>query len=130
MNRSSDRILTTHSGSLIRNVPIIEAMRDRVLGKPQNDEEFQQTITDGIAEVVSEQVDAGVDIPNDGEFARRDFRTYIGERIEGLERVQLKPGENPFDEFRGPKGEWEQFPGFYSATTDTRSSSGFRPRWT
>ncbi len=115
MNGSTDRILTTHSGSLVRTLALIEAMRDRTLGKPMDEEKFQETVTSGIAEVVRRQAEAGVDIPNDGEYSRHDFRTYIGERIVGLERYEIKKGEeNPFDGFRGPKGEWEQFPGFYS----------------
>jgi 5-methyltetrahydropteroyltriglutamate--homocysteine methyltransferase len=115
MNRSTDRILTTHAGSLVRTLEIIELMKARTLGKPVTDEEFQETVASGVADVVRRQVEAGVDIPNDGEYGRRDFRVYIGERIEGLERVQLKPGEtNPFDSFRGPKGEWDQFPSFYA----------------
>jgi len=115
MNRSTDRILTTHSGSLVRTLALIEAMKTRTLGKPIDENEFQETVTAGIAEVVRRQVEAGVDVPNDGEYPRRDFRTYIGERIVGLERVRLQKGEeNPDDNFRGPKGEWEMFPGFYS----------------
>lgn len=115
MNRRNDRVLTTHSGSLVRTLELIEAMKARTLGKPIDEAKFQETVTTGIADVVRRQVEAGVDIPNDGEYGRRDFRTYIGERIRGLERVELKPGdENPFDTFRGPKGEWEKFPGFYA----------------
>src|SRR5262245_6647902 len=115
MNRSSDRILTTHPGSLVRTLALIEAMRDRTLGKPMDEEKFQETVTSAVAEVVRRQAGVGVDVPNDGEYSRFDFRTYIGERIVGLERYEIKKGEeNPFDESRGPKGEWEQFPGFYS----------------
>lgn len=112
MNRSTDRILITHPGSLTRTSDIIEGMMARTLGEPIDEEQFQQRTATSIADVVRRQVDEGVDIPNDGEYARQAWNIYIEERIGGLETVELKPGEkSPFDR-TGPERVRDQFPGF------------------
>jgi 5-methyltetrahydropteroyltriglutamate--homocysteine methyltransferase len=99
MNRSTDRILTTHVGSLIRTRDIIEGMKARTLRKPYDRAALDAAIRDGIKEVVRKQVEIGIDIPNDGEFARRSFTSYIHERLGGLEPRELDPGErNPLDQ--------------------------------
>jgi 5-methyltetrahydropteroyltriglutamate--homocysteine methyltransferase len=114
MNRSTDRILTTHAGSLIRNKPVIEGMKARTLGQPHDEAQLAEDIRSGIAEVVRKQVEAGLDIVNDGEYARRGFTTYIHERLGGLEPLVLKPGEkNPLDQI-GHELERDEFPGFYA----------------
>ena len=48
---------------------------------------------EGIREVVRKQVEVGIDIPNDGEFARRGFASYVHERLGGIERRPLEAGE-------------------------------------
>src|ERR1700691_3172235 len=93
MNRSTDRILTTHSGSLIRTPDILDGIIARILGEPVDEERLKEGVAAGIADVVARQVAAGVHIPNDGEYARRSFRSYIDERIRRLEHHKLKPGE-------------------------------------
>jgi 5-methyltetrahydropteroyltriglutamate--homocysteine methyltransferase len=114
VNRSTDRILTTHCGSLSRTAPIIEGMKARTLRKPVDEEELQKNITAGIAEVVNKQIEAGLDVVNDGEYARRGFTTYIHERFAGIEPLVLKPGDkNPLDQI-GHEIERDIFPGFYA----------------
>ncbi len=114
MNRSTDRILTTHSGSLSRTAPIIEGMKAKTLRRPVDEDQLQKDITAGIAEVVGKQVEAGIDIVNDGEYARRGFTSYIHERIAGLAPLVLKPGDkNPLDQI-GHERERDIFPGFYA----------------
>jgi 5-methyltetrahydropteroyltriglutamate--homocysteine methyltransferase len=113
MNRSTDRILTTHVGSLIRTKPIIEGMKARTLNEPYDPEQLAADIREGIAEVVRKQVEAGIDIPNDGEYARRGFTTYIHERLSGLEPRTIDPNKrNPLDQI-GHELERDEFPGFY-----------------
>src|SRR6267142_1678658 len=92
MNRSPDRILTTHTGSLIRTREIIEGMKARTLNKPYDRDALDHAIQDGVREVVRKQVEIGIDIPNDGEFARRSFTAYIHERLSGIEARSLQPG--------------------------------------
>jgi 5-methyltetrahydropteroyltriglutamate--homocysteine methyltransferase len=113
MNRSTDRILTTHVGSLIRTRDIIEGMKARTLDKPYDAEALDAAIHDGIQQVVRKQVEIGIDIPNDGEYARRGFTTYIHERLGGIEGRTLQPGEkNPLDQ-HGHQLERAAFPDFY-----------------
>jgi 5-methyltetrahydropteroyltriglutamate--homocysteine methyltransferase len=64
---SSDRILTTHSGSLIRPRELVEAFKDQSLNQPIRQDELDTLIGDSIAQVVRQQVAAGIDVPNDGE---------------------------------------------------------------
>jgi 5-methyltetrahydropteroyltriglutamate--homocysteine methyltransferase len=113
MNRSSERILTTHTGSLIRTREIIEGMKARTLNKPYDAEALDLAIDAGVKDVVRKQVEIGVDIPNDGEFARRGFTTYIHERFAGLEPRALDPSQkNPLDQ-HGHQRERLDFPEFY-----------------
>jgi 5-methyltetrahydropteroyltriglutamate--homocysteine methyltransferase len=114
MNRSTDRILTTHVGSLIRTREVIEGMKARTLGRPYDDEQLARDVHDAITEVVHKQVELGLDIPNDGEYARRGFTTYIHERLSGLESRTIEPGErNPLDQI-GHELERDEFPGFFA----------------
>src|SRR5215469_9454977 len=99
MNRSVDRILTTHVGSLIRTRGIIEGMKARTLNRQYDEAVLQTAIRDGIMQVVRQQVEIGIDIPNDGEYGRRSFTAYIHGRLGGLEPRQVDPGErNPLDQ--------------------------------
>jgi 5-methyltetrahydropteroyltriglutamate--homocysteine methyltransferase len=66
MKRSSERILTTHVGSLVRPGPIAEVLRVESLGLPYDEAAFEKTLTPFVAEVVRKQAEAGVDIPSDG----------------------------------------------------------------
>ena len=108
MKRSTDRILTTHAGSLIRTREIIEGMKARLIGRPYDHGQLAADIQTGILDVVRKQVEVGIDIPNDGEFGRRGFTSYVHERLGGLEPRPPEPGERMF----GPGGERALFPEF------------------
>jgi 5-methyltetrahydropteroyltriglutamate--homocysteine methyltransferase len=108
VKRSTNRILTTHCGSLIRTREIIEGMKARTINKPYDGERLATDIRNGVAEVVRQQVEIGIDIPNDGEYGRRGFTSYIHERLSGLEP---RPPD-PEDFQLGPGGERAQFPAF------------------
>ncbi len=108
MHRSTDRILTTHSGSLIRTRDIIEGMKARTIDRPYDQDKLAADIKAGVKAVVREQVDAGIDIVNDGEFGRRGFTSYIHERLNGLQPREAEPVEFQL----GPGGERAVFPEF------------------
>jgi 5-methyltetrahydropteroyltriglutamate--homocysteine methyltransferase len=108
VKRSTDRILTTHTGSLVRTREIIEGMKARLIGKPYDRAKLDADITSGIKDVVRKQVEVGIDIPNDGEFARRGFIAYVHQRLGGLEPRPPEDGEAML----GPGGERAVFPGF------------------
>jgi 5-methyltetrahydropteroyltriglutamate--homocysteine methyltransferase len=111
VKRSTERILTTHVGSLVRPPPILEGMKARVLKKPYDQEQLARDIHVGVREVVRKQAEAGIDIPSDGEFGRQGFQAYIAERLSGLEALDEPPGDDPFRYLSNP--ERARFPGFF-----------------
>jgi 5-methyltetrahydropteroyltriglutamate--homocysteine methyltransferase len=98
MKRSSDRILTTHVGSLIRPQALQEFLRARQSGKPYDVKAYQKCLSDSVADAVREQVGAGVDVVSDGEFGKSiSWAQYALERLSGFERRPLRPeAANPF----------------------------------
>jgi 5-methyltetrahydropteroyltriglutamate--homocysteine methyltransferase len=83
-------------------------MKARLSGAPYDRQKLAADIQNGIVEVVQRQVEVGIDIPNDGEFARRGFTSYVHERLGGLEPRSPEPGERML----GPGGERLLFPEF------------------
>jgi 5-methyltetrahydropteroyltriglutamate--homocysteine methyltransferase len=92
MKRSTDRILTTHVGSLPRPPELIEAMVAEDRGDPVDREEYDATLKRAVAGVVARQVELGIDCVDDGEFSKRGFAVYAHERLGGLTRSdRLRP---------------------------------------
>ena len=112
MKRSSDRILTTHVGSLIRPPALQEFLRAKQAGKPYDKAAYGKCLRDSVAEVVRKQAEVGVDVVSDGEFGKSiSWSQYVLERLSGFERRPLKAGvANPFT--RG--GDRELFAEFYA----------------
>jgi 5-methyltetrahydropteroyltriglutamate--homocysteine methyltransferase len=86
---STERILTTHVGSLARPPELIAMMSGTGNGQLQDEPARAKTVRDAVADVVRKQVRAGLDIVNDGEQSKPSFRMYVDERLTGFER---KPG--------------------------------------
>ena len=108
MQRSTNRILTTHTGSIARPADLIELMRAKENGQPYDREEFETLATQAVEECVRRQVEAGLDVINDGEQRKSGFTTYLTERLAGFEAVPYTPGESP--------GRWREvadFPEYY-----------------
>jgi len=111
MKRSTDRILTTHVGSLIRPQQLQEFLRAKQAGKTFDEAAYAACLTASVAEVVRQQAEAGVDVVSDGEFGKSiSWSQYALERLSGFERRALKPGANPFK--RG--ADRERFAEFYA----------------
>ena len=70
MKTSTDRILTTHVGSLIRPQALQEIMRAKQGGQPYDQAAYDSCLKKSIAEVVRRQAETGIDIPSDGEFGK------------------------------------------------------------
>ena len=85
------RILTTHAGSLPRPAALAEMHGRRSRGEPVDADELQQAIEDATAAVIAAQVQAGVDIGNDGEQARESFVTYVQHRMTGFGGTSQRP---------------------------------------
>ncbi len=94
MKYSTERILTTHVGSLTRPREIIDAMRARVNDEAYDEKSFAESLRIGVSEVVRQQAEAGIDVVSDGEFGKSGFAAYINERLTGFERRPGRPGES------------------------------------
>jgi 5-methyltetrahydropteroyltriglutamate--homocysteine methyltransferase len=112
MKRSSDRILTTHVGSLIRPSALQEFLRAKQAGKPYDRPAYAACLKQSVAEVVNKQAEVGVDVVSDGEFGKSiSWSQYVLERLSGFERRPIKSGaKNPFT--RGV--DREKFAEFYA----------------
>jgi 5-methyltetrahydropteroyltriglutamate--homocysteine methyltransferase len=96
MKRSTDRILTTHTGSLIRPPQLLEYARARQAGQPVDSAAYEAALASAVTEVVARQKQAGIDIPNDGEFGKStSWSLYALKRLSGFELREVK-GANPF----------------------------------
>src|SRR4249919_4181326 len=97
MKRSTERILTTHVGSLIRPQALREFLRAKQGGKPYDVKAYQKCLSDSVADVVREQAGAGIDVVSDGEFGKSiSWAQYALERLSGFERRPIAPTANPF----------------------------------
>ena len=111
MKRSSDRILTTHVGSLIRPKPLQEFLRARQGGKAYDRAAHEACLRESVKDIVARQSEAGVDVISDGEFGKAiSWSQYALERLSGFERRPIKSDANPFK--RG--ADRERFPDFYA----------------
>ncbi|HXZ22666.1 MAG TPA: cobalamin-independent methionine synthase II family protein [Pseudolabrys sp.] len=84
MQRSHDRFLTTHTGSLPRPDDLIRMMYAREEGVPVDAGALAARVRAAVAEVVRKQADAGIDLINDGEMSKPSYATYIKDRLNGF----------------------------------------------
>ena len=84
MQRSTDRFLTTHTGSLPRPDDLIRMMYAKEEGVPVDPAALAARVRAAVAEVVRKQVEAGVDIVNDGEMCKPSYATYVKDRLSGF----------------------------------------------
>src|SRR5687768_4139082 len=90
-----DRVLTTHVGSLIRPPELLQFIRLRQSRQAYDEQAYASCLQGAVAEVVRRQVEAGVDLPSDGEFGKAiSWSQYALERLSGFERRAARPGEN------------------------------------
>ncbi len=111
MKRSSDRILTTHAGSLPRPPDLLDLVQRngaKVFDETGNAERLRKAVS----EIVRKQAELGIDVIDDGEFGKPSFVSYINERLCGYE----------VDTVAGPRNQWASsreglsFPEFYAPT--------------
>jgi 5-methyltetrahydropteroyltriglutamate--homocysteine methyltransferase len=104
IQHSTDRILTTHVGSLPRPADLLDVMKTRVAGMPHDRTAYDKRVTRAVAECVRKQAEAGIDIVTDGEQSKPGFFTYVRERLDGFEaRPQLKKSIFPAEEAAFPE---------------------------
>src|SRR5215472_14079937 len=111
MKRSSERILTTHVGSLIRPPRLLDLVCAKESDYAAGARAYDQCLKESVAEVVRRQIEAGIDVVNDGEFGKStSWSLYALKRVSGFEQRPVKPGANPFA--RG--ADRERFKEFYA----------------
>jgi 5-methyltetrahydropteroyltriglutamate--homocysteine methyltransferase len=97
MRRSTDRILTTHTGSLPRPPALVEALFARDRGETVD--ELDEQVREGVADVVRRQVEVGVAVVNDGEASKLGYGQYVKERLDGFGGQGVFPGFRQMDDF-------------------------------
>mgnify|MGYP001816819930 FL=1 len=115
MKLSTDRILTTHVGSLPRSKAVTDGVFAKENEQPFDAAELAVTIRHAVDEVVARQVQTGVDIVSDGEMSKISYATYIKDRISGFAG----------DSERNPPADLEAFPGFL----ERQAGSGGTPSY-
>jgi 5-methyltetrahydropteroyltriglutamate--homocysteine methyltransferase len=96
MKRSTDRILTTHVGSLIRPQALQDILRAKQAGQPYDQAAYETCLKQSIDDVVSHQAEIGVDVVSDGEFGKAiSWNQYVVERLSGFELRAIPAGYRP-----------------------------------
>jgi 5-methyltetrahydropteroyltriglutamate--homocysteine methyltransferase len=91
MKRSTERILTTHVGSLVRPPEVLEAVLTKAAGRERDEKAFEDLVSQAVRDVVRKQAEVGIDIPSDGEYSKPNFFSYATERLAGLETLDNAP---------------------------------------
>ncbi len=115
MKRSTDRILTTHVGSLARPDGQLKLLFAKERGEQYDQAEFESSTRQAVDDIVAGQVKSGIDIVCDGEQGKSSFLTYITERLAGFSPSEVQ-GENLWVDSR----ESLAFPEFYEAHRKAR----------
>jgi hypothetical protein len=95
MKRSTDRILTTHSGSLPRPPDLLEQLLRRDRGEAVDAAALEAPLHEAVADSVRREAAAGVAVVNDGEAGKIGYSTYVTERLEGFGGEADPPGPSP-----------------------------------
>lgn len=112
MNRSTDRIFTTHVGSLPRPADLLDLANE----KPRDERRYAARLQEAVGDVVRQQTELGLDIVDDGEFGKPDFVGYINERLAGFEPGDAEGGTFALRDAR-------YFPEYYEAAMQARQGS-------
>ncbi len=105
-----DRILTTHTGSLIRPPEVLEFLDAIDRGEPYDEEAHAECLRRSVADIVRQQADAGIDVVSDGELSKVSWISYLYERISGIELGELPPDATVMP----PSRDRQAFPEFYA----------------
>jgi 5-methyltetrahydropteroyltriglutamate--homocysteine methyltransferase len=101
MQRSSTRILTTHTGSLPRPMDLTATLEALDAGTAPDSQAFDARVRSAVAAIVRQQVEAGVDVINDGEQGKVGYSTYVRHRLSGFggqSAVPMRPDWADFPE--------------------------------
>lgn len=116
MERSTDRILTTHAGSLPRPAELLPLIFAKDAGEVVDTTKLDTEVRSAVKEVVRKQVDVGVDVFNDGEMSKPSFATYVKDRLSGF------GGEGSLAHPMAERLDLSEFPDFMEQFASTVSS--------
>ncbi|MEM6606331.1 MAG: cobalamin-independent methionine synthase II family protein, partial [Pseudomonadota bacterium] len=116
MQLSSERILTTHVGSLPRSKAVTDGVFAKENEQPYDEDSLPGVISAAVDEVVKRQVTVGVDVVSDGEMSKISYATYIKDRITGFAG----------DSERNPPADLEEFPGFLKRQASSGGTPSYR----
>jgi 5-methyltetrahydropteroyltriglutamate--homocysteine methyltransferase len=122
VRHSSNRILTTHVGSLARPANVLDLLWAKERREAYDTGVFETAVRDAVTGIVKRQRDLGIDVVNDGEQSKSSFLTYIAERLTGFSPSE-KQGEDLWVESR----ETIAFPEFYDAHRKAREGLVAKP---
>ena len=125
MKRSTERILTTHVGSLSRPDALVPILTAKDRGQPYDRDAYARLVRDAVADVVRRQTEAAVDVITDGEQSKASFFGYVVERFTGFERQPAPPGQD--GSTRAGSREFLAFPD-YSAWSGPIASRRWDPK--
>ncbi len=118
MQRSTQRILATHVGSLARPPGLLEVMREKEHRRPYDPAAFDAMVRDAVLDVVRRQVAAGLDVVTDGEQGKVSFLYYVKGRLAGFDQVEGETMLPP-----SWQKEIDDFPEYYHAYMSKYSSA-------
>lgn len=99
MQTSTDRILTTHVGSLPRPQDVVDLLFAQDRGEPVDQAQFEKVVGNAVNEVVRLQTEAGIDVIDDGEMSKISYATYIRHRLTGFEGDSARPTPQDLDDY-------------------------------
>jgi 5-methyltetrahydropteroyltriglutamate--homocysteine methyltransferase len=108
MQRSNERILTTHTGSLPRPEALTQLYIERGQGKPVDSDELARAGSAAVREIIRKQADAGIDVGNNGEQPRDSFFLYLRQRLTGFGGHWERPSRADVDRYPAFKKRWTQ----------------------
>jgi 5-methyltetrahydropteroyltriglutamate--homocysteine methyltransferase len=123
MQRSTERILTTHVGSLPRPPDLLEMINAKEEGRAFDLSRYRARVKNAVREAVEKQAAAGIDISADGEMGRVGFIPYVNERLSGIEPKQAARGQHQWRRSR----EYQAFPEYYEWASAIAGAAGQAP---
>jgi 5-methyltetrahydropteroyltriglutamate--homocysteine methyltransferase len=130
MQRSTERILTTHVGSLPRPDDMLEMLTAKMTGQPVDQQAFEARLPRAVVDIVRKQVEHGVDVIDDGEVGKPSFILYVDERLSGFEQREVPDSEAAkARHYLAGSREFLAFPEYYHPESATsRGTEGQRLR--
>jgi len=117
----TNKVLTTHVGSLPRSQEVVDFIFAREKGEPYDQAQFDSTMKQAVSECVKKQVDAGIDVVSDGEMSKISYATYVKDRYTGFS------GDSP----RNAPADLKLFPSFLERLAQSGGTASYaRPQCT